>query len=109
MNGDNVSVLDPQIVTNNTVETSAAVIKIIVREDNQDGVLSLLSTNQDGIAAEELERLHGVIGESDDGVVIIDGVGYPVFPMSVKVPLRLDGKAFGREGHTSTGLASFSF
>jgi len=79
VDSDNITVLDPEIVTDDAVETSAAVIEIIVGEDDQDGVLPLLSTDEDCVAAEELEGLHGVVGKGDDGVVIIDSIGYPGF------------------------------
>lgn len=75
MNGDNVTVLDTQVVANDTVYPCRAVIKVVVRKHNQDCVLALLSLNQDGITTEELECLHGVVRESDNRVVIVDGVG----------------------------------
>lgn len=94
VDGDDIAVLDPEVVTNDTVETSAAVIEIIVSEDDQDGVLSLLAANQYGVAAEELERLHRVVGKSDDRVVIIHCIGYPVPRVSIKVPWALSGYRF---------------
>jgi hypothetical protein len=75
MNGDNVTVLDTQVVANDTVYPCGAVIKVVVCKHNQDCVLALLSLNQDGITAEELECLHGVVRKSDNRVVIVDGVG----------------------------------
>ena len=75
MDGDNVTVLDTQVVANDTVYPCGAIIKVVVRKHNQDCVLALLSLNKDGITAEELERLHGVVREGDNRVVIVDGVG----------------------------------
>ena len=75
MNGDNVTMLDTQIVANDTVYPCRAVIKVVVCKHNQDCVLALLSLHQDGIATEQLECLHGVVRESDNRVVIVDGVG----------------------------------
>ena len=61
VDGDNVTVLDPQIVSDNSVQSGAAVIKIVVGENDQDCVLSLLASNQNCVATEELESLHGVV------------------------------------------------
>lgn len=77
MDGNHVTVLDSQVVTNNSVDASATVIELLVSEDDEDGVLSLLASNQDGVAAEELELIHGGLGEGNDTVVIVDGIGNP--------------------------------
>lgn len=78
MNGDHISVLDTKIVANDTVDTSATIVELIVSEDDEDGILALLSLDQDSIATEELEILHGLVGEGNDRVVIVDGIGDPV-------------------------------
>jgi hypothetical protein len=62
-------------VTNDSVYPRRAIIEIIVGKDDQDRILALLALDEDGVAAEQLERLHGVVGEGDDGVVIVDGIG----------------------------------
>ena len=54
MNGDNIAVLDTKIVANNAVHSSATVIQIIVGQDNQDGVFSLLALDEDCVASKEL-------------------------------------------------------
>ena len=77
MDGDHVTVLDSQVVTNNSVDASATVVELLVSEDDENGVLSLLASNQDGVAAEELELVHGGLGEGNDTVVIVDGIGNP--------------------------------
>ena len=51
---DDVSVLDSQVVSNNSVDTSRAIIKIIVGQNNQHGILALLSLHQDSVSSEEL-------------------------------------------------------
>lgn len=79
MDGDDVAVLDAEIVADNAVQAGAAIIKIIVGQNDEDRVLSLLASDEDCVAAEQLERLHGVVGEGDDRVVIIDGIGDPGF------------------------------
>jgi hypothetical protein len=43
VDSDDVAVLDTKVVSNHTVYTSRAIIKIIVGEDNENSVLSLLS------------------------------------------------------------------
>lgn len=87
MNGDDVAVLDTEVVANNTVEAGAAIIKVVIGEDNQDGVLSLLSADENGITTEELELLHGVVGEGDNRVIIVDGVSNPAYVLAhVAVP-----------------------
>lgn len=61
MNGDNIAVLDAKVVANNAVQPGAAIIKVIVGQNNKHGVLSLLASDKDGIAAEELKSLHRVV------------------------------------------------
>ena len=75
MDCDDVAVLHTQIMANDTIETSASVIQVIVGKNNENGVLPLLTANEDCITTEQLESVHGVVGKSDDGVVIIDGIG----------------------------------
>ena len=76
MDGDNVTVLHPQVVSNDAVDASRAIIEIIVGEYDENGVLSLLALDQHGVATEQLERLHSVVREGDDGVVVVDGIGH---------------------------------
>lgn len=66
--------LDPKVVTDNTVDAGTAIIEVVVGKDDQHSVLSLLATNQDSVATEQLESVHGVVGEGDDGVVVINGI-----------------------------------
>jgi hypothetical protein len=75
VDGDNITVLDSQVVANDTVYPRRAIVKIVVCEHNQDCILALLALDQDSVTAEELERLHGVVREGDDGVVIVHGIG----------------------------------
>lgn len=74
---DHVTMLDPEVVANHSVDASASVVKIIISEDDEDGVAPLLSTDKNGIATEELEGLHGLLGQGNDRVVIVCGVGNP--------------------------------
>jgi hypothetical protein len=75
MNSDDVSVFDAKIVTNNTVYPSASIIELIVSQDDEDGILSLLSLDQDSVSSKQLQSFHGLVGESDDRVVVIFGIG----------------------------------
>lgn len=77
--GNHVTVLDSEVVTDNTVDSSASLIQIIVGKDDQDRLLSLLASYKDGVTAEELEGVHGSLGQGDNAVVIIDGIGNPGF------------------------------
>lgn len=58
MDGDHVTVLDPQVVSNDTVQPSAAIVEIIIRQHNKYGILPLLAANQNCVASEKLEVVH---------------------------------------------------
>jgi hypothetical protein len=75
MHSDNIAKLDSEVASNNTVHAGATVIKLVIRQDNENGITPLLSLHEYRIAAEELKGLHGVVGEGDDGVVIVNRVG----------------------------------
>jgi hypothetical protein len=72
---DYVTVLDAQVVADHAVDASASVVEVVVGQDDEDRVLSLLSLDQDGVSSEELQGFHGLVGESDDRVVVIFGIG----------------------------------
>lgn len=61
MDGDNVTVLHTQVVSHHTVQTTAAIIEVVITKDNKHGVLSLLAPDEDGVATEQLESVHGVV------------------------------------------------
>jgi hypothetical protein len=75
VDGDHITVLDAQVVANNTVYPCRAIVEVVICEHDQDCVLALLALDQDSVTAEELERLHGVVREGDNRVVIVDGIG----------------------------------
>ena len=54
VNGDDIAVLDAQVVSNHSVDTSRAIIKIVIGKNNQNSVLSLLALDQDSVSSEEL-------------------------------------------------------
>lgn len=77
LDGNHVAVLDAEVVANDTVDAGTAVIEVLVGENDEDGVLSLLATDKNCVTTEELELLHGIFGEGNDTVVIVDGIGDP--------------------------------
>lgn len=101
MDGDHVTMLDSQVVADNSVDASAAVIELLVSEDNEDRLLSLLASDEHGVAAEELERVHGGLGERDDAVIIVDGIGNPKQLVSIS---RARVRASGDYLHQLVGL-----
>ncbi|KAJ6261999.1 LOW QUALITY PROTEIN: hypothetical protein Dda_2800 [Drechslerella dactyloides] len=82
VDGDNVAQSDSQVVSNNPVDSSAAIFQVVVCKDNHNGIPSLLALDEDCVATEELEGLHGVVGQGNDGVVIVGGVGDSAWPIS---------------------------
>lgn len=78
MDGDDVAMLHTKVVSHDTVDAGTAVIEIIIRQHDQNGVLALLALYQNCVATEELERLHGIVGKSDHGIVIVDRIGHTV-------------------------------
>lgn len=75
VDGDNVTVLDSEVVANDTVDACAAIVEVVVGKNDQDRVLALLALDKDSVTTEELESLHGVVGKGDNRVVIVGGVG----------------------------------
>lgn len=74
VNGNDIAVFDSQVVSHHTVDSSGAIIQIIIGQDDQNGIFTLLSLDEDCVTSEELESLHGVVGEGNDGVVIVGGI-----------------------------------
>jgi hypothetical protein len=55
MDCDDVAMLDSQIVSDDTVDTGAPIIQVIIGQHDQNGVFSLLSLDKDGVTSEQLE------------------------------------------------------
>ena len=70
--------LNTKVVSNDAVHSCAAVVQVIFRQYDQNSIFSLLALDEDCVAAEEPKSLHGVVGEADDGIVVIDSVGNTV-------------------------------
>jgi hypothetical protein len=75
VDGDDVTKLYAEVVPDHAVHADGAIIEVVVGEDDEHGVLSLLALDEDSVATEQLKGLHGVVGEGQDGVVIGGGVG----------------------------------
>ena len=54
MNGDNITVLDAQVVTDHTVHSCTSIIKVIICQHDENSIFSLLSFYEDCVATEEL-------------------------------------------------------
>lgn len=108
VDGDDIAVLDAEVVTNDTVNTGTAVIEIIVRQHNQNGVFSLLALHQDCVTSEKLKGIHGVVGEGNDGVVVVDGIGDTTRIAESVRGNRTQGPLPSRGPPTSTSWASSS-
>lgn len=78
MDSNHITVLDTEIMPHNAVDTNTAVIEIVVRQHNQNGVLAHLTLDQNCVAPEKLQSIHSVVGESNNGVIIVDGIGHTV-------------------------------
>jgi hypothetical protein len=66
MHCNDVPVLDTQIVSHNTIHAGTSIIKIVIGKNDQDSILPLLAFDEHGIASEQLEGVHCIVGESDD-------------------------------------------
>jgi hypothetical protein len=51
---DHVTVLHPKVVANDSVDSSTTIIELLIGENNQNGILSLLSSNENSVATEQL-------------------------------------------------------
>lgn len=76
MNSDDVAMLHTEVVSDNTVNTNTAVVKVVVCEDDKNGILPLLSLDQDCVTTEQLQSLHGIVRKGDDRVVVVNGIGH---------------------------------
>ncbi len=79
--------LDAKVVSDDTVHSCATVIQIIFSQHNQDSILSLLALDENCVTAEQPQGLHGVIRETDDGIIIVDGIGNAVATCQQRAPV----------------------
>ena len=65
---NDVAEAHPQVSAHHLVDADARLVAGVVGQHDADGVLALFSLQEDRVAAEELEGLHGLEGEGDDAV-----------------------------------------
>lgn len=65
---NDVAEAHPQVSAHHLVDADARLFAGVVGQHDADGVLALFSLQEDRVAAEELEGLHGLEGEGDDAV-----------------------------------------
>ena len=75
VDSDQITVLDTEVMSDNTVDANAAVIELVIGQHDQDGILPHLTLHQNRITPEKLQGIHSVVGESDNGVIIVSGIG----------------------------------
>lgn len=61
----------PQVSAHDFIDADPRLVARVVGEHNADGVLALLALEQDRVAAEELEVLHGLERQGDNAVVFV--------------------------------------
>lgn len=61
VDGDDVAVLHPQVVSDDAVQANASIIELVIAENDKNSVLALFAPNKNGIATEQLESVHGVV------------------------------------------------
>ncbi|KAH3658912.1 hypothetical protein OGATHE_006638 [Ogataea polymorpha] len=74
VNCHNVPKTNSQVVPCHSVDSTNTILDIIIGQNDQDSVLSLLSFDQGSITTEQLQKLHRVGRHRNDGVVIIGGI-----------------------------------
>lgn len=74
MDSDNVTMLHAEVMPDNPIDTGTSVIKLVISQHNQNRLLALLASDKNCVASEEPEDVHGVVGEGDRGVIIVNGI-----------------------------------
>lgn len=54
MNVDDIAVLDSEVVANDTVHPSTPIVKVIIGQNDQHCILSLLALDENRVASEKL-------------------------------------------------------
>lgn len=96
---DHITVLDSEVVADNSVDPGASIIELLISEDDKNGIAPLLSADEDGVTTEELEVLHGGLREGNDRVVIVSGIGDPVVLWWLAGQERPERARCGQWGH----------
>jgi len=54
VNSDHITMLDSQVMSDDTIHPSATIIELLIRKYDQNSVLTLLALNENSITSEEL-------------------------------------------------------
>ena len=102
LDGNHVTVLDSEVVANNSVDPGASIVELLISENDKNGIAPLLAADEDGVTTEELEVLHGGLGQGNDGVVIVSGIGNP--GCANRLAVLNAGRTLRRHEHQLVGL-----
>lgn len=69
-------------MSDHTIHARTPVIQLIISQHNENCVLALLALNQYCVTTEEIKGLHCVVRQSNNGVIIVDGICNPVATLS---------------------------
>ena len=72
-----------KVVTNNTIDSNAVWMTLNVREYDEKGILSPLSSEDDSVASKQFEFFHLAGVDQGDRVVIVVGCGNVIYQQSV--------------------------
>lgn len=61
-----IPVLDPQVITDHTIHPGTTIVQGFIRKDYENSFLPLLPLDNDCIASEQSECVHGGLRESDN-------------------------------------------
>jgi hypothetical protein len=76
VNGDDVAVLDAEVVADNAVDAGLTILEIVVGENNQDSVLALLSLDQDSDTGRDVSI---AVTMQNDGGAYMSELGFFFF------------------------------
>lgn len=108
MHSNDIAVLNTKVVAYDPVEAGTSVVKVVIGQNDQHGVLALLALHQHSITPEELKGFHGIVGERNHGVVIVHGIGHTV-DGAVSLWMGVPGTRVVQSGilHQRVGLLLF--
>jgi hypothetical protein len=72
---DDIAMLDTQVMSHNTIHSSASIVKIVIGQNDQDSILPLLALHEHCVSSEQLESIHCVVRKGNNRVVIVGGIG----------------------------------
>jgi len=68
---NHVTETNTQVFAHSLVHANFALLDCLIREDDTDSILALLSLDEDSIATEQAELLHGIEMQGNNAVVVI--------------------------------------